>query len=643
MQTPSGSVGQRPNNWEETRLEDEDFMTEWPQWRHEHGYGKVLMVVLVVGFFLGPLLAPLIVCCVILNQALKAYRTGFDLFVMVVVLYLLMAMAMVLLNSIYVYLAAHNQDEIYNTPTDRYGPVTLYIILYLWLAWVLARHFRTLATDGYNSFPDKLKKLQNIQFSPPLIAPRDEEPVKDVPGLIRKLCLYSDIFIMFRNDGSTYEDTASEPNDTCDQSLAWTSVSSMQSELTASSFHNTNWALPILLGMLIATAQTVIVRLVFSDPSVAYTPETKYSVYVYWLSTLFWWLVSALFSSIILALFTLYYRQLRSLMLFSKMTKVIDIHIDADSNINYVDLKSTRNLLLWHEARTYLVDQIMQPTSFLRAVFDPTCAIMALIAVTTTLFLSAKHILRDDPFEEFSSLLMMNLIVSYLFFYVVISFTRLIQRALREHEGLIVKGKLNVLNELLQVEKDVESKRKSVDSTPVRIMREAEEVCKEVLGPSFVIPALGERDKWRTATIKLGDLLRRGDKAKAARLEEALRLLEPICYQRTVSMSSWKAEGDNTMHMGPCYLVPPCGQTTIKRVRRIHLDPTEDTNRRHAEYYRRLRIIESIVTHISYSYVRPKILGMTLTHLLHLSILTLIGFTTALMVRVVTSGDYFSD
>ncbi|KAJ9451470.1 hypothetical protein DIPPA_22582 [Diplonema papillatum] len=642
-----------------------DYLHDWPQWGLEDQPKHWLtLLVLAIVFLVGPILAPCCAVCVVANQALKAKCAGFDVFVMAVIVYFLGAMFTAFLNTVYVLLGPGDDMDGWqpNANVDRYGPLIMYAVMYAWLAWVLTRHFRSLSSDRYNPNPAKLQDLRGVPFDPPLVPPPDVEcdDIRDVPDLLAGLCLYADIFSRNkRNDDDETSDVGSDifgsgypaaaTNTTSADFMhraTWfdrESTSQEEEDGRSPSAHNTNWAIPFIMGNVIAIGERAIVIVFFSDnKSWNEGSWGERGRAVFWLSNVFWLLWFAVIAMVTLALFTLYYRQLRTLVLFSSMTKLILGR--KERRFHFINLQSTRNLLLWHEARTYLVDQVMKPTSFLRAVFDPTCAVMLVSAASGGIYLAVKHVFTKTvtPFDELSAVVATNVAAAVLFFYFIITFTRLIQRELREHEGLIVREKLRVLNRILKVDEEL-ARRSAVYKATVLAshLSEAETTCTDILGSAFTIAELSNPLVWRQAGTKICSFYRKGKAEQARRLESALRVLEPTCYQHTVSGCSWGAMGDYVCHfMGAAYLVPPCGSHARQHYRQAHHLQFEAPHRKRAELLRRLRVIESILIHVAHLYIRPKILGFTLTMLLSLGLFVLIVLSTILMLHITTDPHY---
>eukprot|EP01060_Flectonema_neradi_P015477 TRINITY_DN2208_c5_g1_i1.p1 TRINITY_DN2208_c5_g1~~TRINITY_DN2208_c5_g1_i1.p1 ORF type:complete len:644 (+),score=95.71 TRINITY_DN2208_c5_g1_i1:33-1964(+) len=613
--------------------EEEDFMSDWPQLRYEDKQDRLLLLGGVFGFFFGPFIALPAILCVSGNQAIKKKRKPFDVFVMIYVCYFLSAMFVAYLNTFYVTLAHRDGEAVYNSKTDRYGPITVYCVLYLWFFSVVAGHLKALSTDGYNPYPVKLHRLQELNFSPPLIGVPGESEITNVHTLVRRLCLYSEIWTAPQTESQCGSQTGSDETRLSDVLLRYDSDEDSDSP-TDSNFKelasdNINWYLLLLLSAVIATVLTILLKVFFSqDP-----PSTSHghiAPAVYWLSTLFWWLTVALVSTVVSALLTLYYKQLVTLIQFSNMTDVFA----PKQTVPVIDMQSARNLLLWHEARTYLIDEITRPTSFLRAVFDPTCAIMCFVGSLSTIVILVKHIFGGQDIEEFSVLVIGCWLTSFVFFWVVITITRFTQRNLQQHTTLIVKARLQVANKLLLIEEQYSedmSLRYSVEE-----VRKAENVVLQLLGPQFGVENM-KKDPllWREACIHLNRLHAKKEE-HLSELEACLTCLEAVCFSGTISGSSWEGIGDcMPSMMGMGYMLPPCGPPLFVRrtttARQSRISSFEKENKDRAEVYRRMRIIEAMLIQVSHRYVRPKVLGMELSSLLYVGMSMLIIFSTVLM------------
>ena len=612
--------------------EEEDFMSDWPQWRYEDKQNRLLVLGAVLGFVLGPFIALPGVLCVAGNQAIKKKRKPFDVFVMVYVCYFLSAMFIAYLNTFYVTLAHRDGEAIYNSKTDRYGPIIVYTFLYTWFITVLAGHLKALSSDGYNPYPVKLHKMQELNFDPPLIGVPGESLITDIHALVRRLCLYSEIWTAphieshcgTETDATRLSDVLLRYDD--DDSEDCTASNNFD-ELASD---NINWYLLLFVSAVISSILTALLKIFFSHPPPT-ASHSHIAPAVYWLSTLFWWLTYALVGTVVSALLTLYHKQLVTLMQFSSMTEVFT----RNQRVPLIDMQSARNLMLWHEARTYLIDEIMRPTSFLRAVFDPTCGIMCFVGLLATAVMLVKHIFEGEKVEEFSVLVMACWMTSFVFFWVVITITRFMQRNLQQHTSLIVKERLKVANKLLNMEQDHKND-KSLDFTKEEIMH-AEDVVLQLIGPQFGIENMKkDPELWREACIHLNRMhIKKQD--HLTELESCLQCLEYVCFAGTASGSSWEGVGDSSRCriMGVNYLTPPCGPPLFVRrtqtLRASRISNFEKENRTRAEIYRRDKIIEAMLIQVSHRYIKPKVLGLELSSLLHVGMSMLIVFSTVLM------------
>eukprot|EP01063_Lacrimia_lanifica_P041474 TRINITY_DN9697_c0_g2_i1.p1 TRINITY_DN9697_c0_g2~~TRINITY_DN9697_c0_g2_i1.p1 ORF type:complete len:692 (+),score=161.67 TRINITY_DN9697_c0_g2_i1:129-2204(+) len=642
----------------------DDFMSDWPQWQYA---GEIPMgpfvVAWVLGFFLGPLMAPLVMVCVVLSQMAKAAATGFDYFLMFVVLYLLAVMACTAVNTGFVLWLETSDDPEGKggvTALDKWGPPTVYFMLYSWLMWVLARYFRSLSTDRYQSYPEKLQRLRGVPFYPKLIARRGPSaaPPTDVPSLIQKLSLYRDIFAVDKEadrQSNLHRSFTSDPLSAVSEiyscwSEGGSSADTPVYELGAAVVMRSGWSVPLVVGGILAGFEVFIMRYAFG----AGPPSSDKQFRIYCVTTAFWWFASALVWTVTLALFMLYHRQMRSLKHFSHMTSVF---VPQPYSRFIIDLRSARNLLLWHEARTHLVDQVMQPTSFLRAVFDPTCFMMAWIGGGSIIALILISCLDDTPFwNQLTGLLLCKLLTVALFIQGVTYFTRNIQQVLKNHVGMMAHWQFALLRDLNELDSEAGPPPPAAGE-----IAHAEGICRQHLGSAFTAEAFASpytseaRLAWRGAVIRYEQRVRARRKNGIAAeeldaLQKALVLLERHYFRNTDARCSWEACGDEVGHMGPCYVVPTCGlpstttarlPTAMSTITSLSVSPLEVQHHHRAELYRRIWLIESILTHVRHRYIRPTILGLHLSGLLDVGVACLLAFNTMLLMKATVGGNYY--
>ena len=630
--------------------DDDDFMQDWPHAVNTiQDIRRSWVLLLTLCFFFGPFFSPFTFLCLCCNYHVKAKHMWYDRFVLLMGTYMVVQMIVTGAFAIYIPIMDVKCDEendsqaceTYNSHSwaDRYAIFVVYIILFSWMASAAVRHFLSLSADGYDQLPEKLQRLRGIEFEPAVVQPEGALPCTDVPTLVQKLCAFSDIFqsdIALHNRDNEWIETASDVYtnlDTASFQSDSTEISDCPADETV---NNPNWKYPLFAGCLLSIAELFLNRFLFSEKDMldwltefdTMMPFTTASLLV----------MTGLTNSVSLALFMLYYKQLSGLRKFAQMTNFFEQTSSATRVL--IDIRSTRNFILWYEARTHLVDQISAPTSFLRTIFDPTCAVMLLTIIGGGFYIMLNHFFSHKKFDQLSFLVTWHTIYAMIFFYIVASFTRKIQRELQAQEALLVRQKINVFDEF---KSRCASNWDIAPVTPQEITIAEGEVIK-IFGSTFCYEEfkkdLGEgRKRWRWTLMKLNAWRKRGEKSpqELDRIEALLSKLEQRFFEDEITRSSWRSYGV-CKYEGPQYLVPECGTEGNVPPLHAHLNTSEDIHRKKNEIYRRMRTIESVLIHTRNRSISPNILGIPLSGYLFVIMLILLSIRIPLMSRLIIYG-----
>eukprot|EP01062_Namystynia_karyoxenos_P029959 TRINITY_DN22437_c0_g1_i1.p1 TRINITY_DN22437_c0_g1~~TRINITY_DN22437_c0_g1_i1.p1 ORF type:complete len:679 (+),score=221.31 TRINITY_DN22437_c0_g1_i1:92-2128(+) len=652
------------------RLRQLDFLVSWPHKADDPALHGFLAAFLAAGFFFGPVCAPCVFCAVCCNRMLKAHRTSFDMFLMGVVLQLQVAMFVMFLNTMCAVTeelclaqpsgedatgeAESNAEDV--PAIDTWGPAGCYVVIYLWLAGVLARHFRSLTSEAYNPLPVQLRRLQGVQFDPPLqptaSSPQDgtgeglvccERKIRDIPALVDALCWHGGISRAAAHadvwDSSEDEEggahAGAKPVSAVDYAVmqvarygadaplfpersslaspsglgeagAWDGDEDCGDKTELAKEDETNWRRNLVIGFVMAAVQLTVVRVALRRSPAGLTNRGKT---IFWLSTIFWGMMFTMMWSVIAALVHIYARQWAAMSNFTVMT---DVYEATHRKLHYLDVSSTRNIILWFEMRNYLVDQVMQPTSFLRAVFDPTCALMAVVMCVSCLVLVYWHLIRrEEDVDEFSAGVMSVFGMAIIFFFTIVMYTRAIQRTLLSH-GAFLAAESRRIVERLTLSDHFEDGALPPDEAPPP----ARSLPPGAGGPR------GAQD-WRAPPRPA-----RGDERQpplayftegcAARLGEAEYLM-PRRQHHARRPSPPASPGASALHhrrrqesSGP--LTPPPAHPARAVERALLL--------------RRLRLVEAMTLHVTQCTHHPQILGLTLNTLLQLFVVAMLVLAT---------------
>eukprot|EP01065_Artemidia_motanka_P018051 TRINITY_DN21414_c0_g1_i1.p1 TRINITY_DN21414_c0_g1~~TRINITY_DN21414_c0_g1_i1.p1 ORF type:complete len:686 (+),score=183.90 TRINITY_DN21414_c0_g1_i1:94-2151(+) len=676
MFSPTSGVRFRRND-RSKRVRGLDFLSSWPV-RSEGGTNRFLAVALVTGFFFGPICAPCLFCLTCCNRLLKANRTGFDLFGVMVVVQLQIAMFVMLLNTACVtsehLCLGHRPDGSEPSPeapadmspsglrnasrTDQWGPLGCYVVTYCWLATVLARHIACLTGDAYNPLPPELRRLQGIFFHPPLkpttaVLGEDgrleaDAPLAfDVPELVGFLTGGSTGQKMKGAAGAYGYDSSSGSEEGAQAAVRREgdvrtalefALMTMQRGSTAGGLFGewdfdddedaqvpseqvmdgeTNWAMNLLIGVVLSTIQISFVRFaVASNPPRDLTDQGRT---IYWLSTTFWWMMFSLMWAVIVALVHIYARLYRSMASFTVMT---DVHEATRKGLPYFDVSSTKNIILWFEARTFLVDQVVQPTSFLRAIFDPTCVMLGVTLVFSVAVLIYRHLVtKTRRVDELSAGIISLIAMSGTFFFVIVMYTRWIARAMLTHNALLALERRRI----------------------VAVLTLSAEGVVEIRGTFQGATMAG-----RSAAVPMTQSARYEPLASVGTLSSwcAKRELQATTGQDTRPLL-WMPESGCSAAASEDYLVPhkapqtdspatplQCGNSRVHHRRpQVQMEASE-----RARLLRRLHLVESMSLHITHCTQKPRILGYTLDTLLQLFVVAMLVLATLFAHLVRDSG-----
>eukprot|EP00754_Rhynchopus_humris_P034284 Rhum_TRINITY_DN15612_c0_g1::Rhum_TRINITY_DN15612_c0_g1_i1::g.161661::m.161661 len=630
-----------------------DFMTEWPQsiqYMEEATAPRIALP--IIGFFMAPIVAPF--CCLglLCHHSMKMHKTWFGRYIVTVAS---LSFAAIIVNwSMFILLLMDHYNILEHTleevSLDIWGPLEGYLCLYVWYVVVLMRHFMFLTADKYDHYPKKLRLLRGVEFEPPVLQPATELPCRDVPSLVHRIWAISDLTTGAAHDpegseaaSDVYTNCGEDESTTMDASCPSSDDDSLEDIEGKGTMQNRTWMFIIMASFLVALLQGAITHNCFDDAvtsdsssgssgsSASAATETTLTGLIISLSAISQFVTAALINLVVIALLMIYYRQLNALRHFSEMTSFFEESSSRHCRV-VIDIRSTRNVLLWHEARTYVVDQIMLPNSFLRTVCDPTCALMLLFLLAGGAYVMMFHFFLLIKIDKVSFLVIWNTVFALSFFYVITSFTRKIMRTLHDQISLLTVGKLQVLEELRSRMAD---KWGRVQGTPEEIA-DAERLAKVVFGPAFckevfLDDAAKGRKAWRQGMMRMNAWRKRQTKTaeELRRAERMLEVLEPVFFANTITKSAWEAVGDSVSTQGPSYLVPPCGTASCIPPVSVHLNPLEAPHRKKAEIYRRMRVLESVVIHAEHRSVKPNILGIVLQD--HLFVVVVVSLTLNLV------------
>ena len=635
-----------------------DFMTEWPQSIQYMEEATGLRIALpIIGFFMAPIAAPF--CCLglLCHHSMKLHKTWFARYIVTVAT---LSFAAIIVNwSIFILVIMDHYNVLDHTlkevSLDIWGPLEGYLCLYVWYVVVLMRHFMFLTADKYDHCPKKLRLLRGVEFEPPVLQPATELPCRDVPSLVHRIWAISDLTTGAAHDpegseaaSDVYTNCGEDESTTMDASCPSSDDDSLVAVEGKGTMQNRTWMFIIMVSFVVALLEAIITHNFFDSAntsessslssassgessSLSVVPTTTITNLIVCLSAVSQMVTAALINLVVIALLMIYYRQLNALRHFSEMTSFFEESSSRHCRV-VIDIRSTRNVLLWHEARTYVVDQIMLPNSFLRTVFDPTCALMLLFLLAGGAYVMMFHFFLLIKIDKVSFLVIWNTALALAFFYVVTSFTRKIMRALHDQVSLLTVGKLQVLEELRSRMAD---KWGRVQGTPEEIA-DAERLAKVVFGPAFCKEVFLDdvekgRKAWRQGMMRMNAWRKRQTKTaeELRRTERMLEVLEPVFFANAITKSAWEAVGDSVSTQGPSYLVPPCGTSSCIPPMSVHLNPLEAPHRKKAEIYRRMRVLESVVIHAEHRSVKPNILGIVLQD--HLFVVVVVSLTLNLV------------